>query len=641
MCGIVGLFANQSHCFERHELVDMQHSLLHRGPDESGISTWSGESHETSGCLEDRGRIRYGLAHTRLAILDLTKAAHQPMQDKSKQVTLVLNGEIYNYVELRSELMGLGYKFTSTGDTEVLLMAYLEWGSECVNRLIGMYAFLILDLNRRILFAARDPFGIKPLYYSRTTRGLALASEIKALRRLANVGKESNSTSLLRYLRFGMTELGAETMFSDVEQLEPGHALILNLDSLKLNVYPHYTLRVSALSVNDISFAKAADQLRQLFLESLELHYRSDVPVGAALSGGIDSSSIVCGLREIAGPSVEIACFTYAASNSPLNEESWARIVAATADATLRTTSPGSTDLLRELPELMRSLDEPLAGLSLYAQYNVFKLARSAGVKVLVDGQGADEILGGYDNYLSARVATLLRRGDIRRACALVNGARRRGKPIRNLALQSLDYLAPPTLHTPLRKFAGRELTPPWVQSKWFESRQAKLIPFHSTRAREVLRDQLINDLTVISVPSLLRCEDRNSMAWSVESRVPFLVPSIVEYCLSMPEEYLVDDTGQSKAVFRKAMRGLVPDVILDRQDKIGFEPPSNDWLRESSEYVQEELRTTVIDCLPFIDADRVRKLGMKALSVNGSNEEVWRLIFVSRWALEHHITFV
>jgi asparagine synthase (glutamine-hydrolysing) len=612
----------------------MQQSLHHRGPDGSGIRTWSEDVEPNS------ARFRYGLAHTRLAILDLTEAAHQPMQDESNRVSLVLNGEIYNYVELRAELTGLGYRFTSTGDTEVLLMAYHEWGPNCVKRFIGMYAFLVLDLNRRILFAARDPFGIKPLYYSRTTRGLAFASEIKALRQLPNMGTSVNSTSLLRYLRFGSAEQGAATMFSDIEQLEPGHSLVLQLDSFDSHVYPHYELKLAAASRVDISFSKAADHLRELFLESLALHYRSDVPVGAALSGGIDSSSIVCGLRSIAGASAEIDCFTYVARNSPLNEEPWARIVTTAANGTLHTTAPQSSDLLRDLPELMRSLDEPLASTSLYAQYSVFKAARSAGVKVLLDGQGADEILGGYDQYLSARVATLLRRGDVRRASALVIGARRRGKPLRNVALQTLDYLAPPKLHTPLRRIAGRELMPSWVQSEWFAQRQAELAPFHSTKAREVLRDQLINDLQVASLPSLLRYEDRNSMAWSVESRVPFLVPSIVEFCLSMPEKYLVNDSGLSKAIFRKAMRGLVPDVILDRQDKIGFAPPAEVWIRESSEYVNAQLNTTVIDQLPFIDTDRVRKLASKALTVGTSSNEVWRLIFLSQWAREHHIRF-
>lgn len=562
------------------------------------------------------------------------------MQDESSQVSLVFNGEIYNYVELRSELAGLGYRFTSTGDTEVLLMAYLEWGPGCVEHLTGMYAFLVLDLNRKILFAARDPFGIKPLYYSRTTRGLAFGSEIKALRRLPNVGISANSTSVLRYLRFGIAEQGAETMFPDIQQLEPGHCLTLELDSLDLHVYPHYELRASEVSTSDVSFPAAADKLRELFLESLTLHYRSDVPVGVALSGGIDSSSIVCGLREIAGASPEIECFTYVARNSPLNEEPWARIVATAAGGTLHTTSPQNTDLLRDLPALVRSSDEPIFGTSFYAQYEVFKTARSAGVGVLLDGQGADEILGGYERYLSARVATLLRQGDLRHAGAVVMGARRRGKPLRSVVMQTLGYLAPPRLQPPLRRLTGHALIPSWVKSEWFTLRQSELGLFHSAKAREVLRDQLINDLQFASVPNLLRYEDRNSMAWSVESRVPFLVPSIVEFCLSMPEKYLVDDTGQSKSIFRKAMRGLVPDVVLDRQDKIGFAPPADDWMRASSEYVKDQLRTTVIDRLPFIDEDQVRELGSKALNAGGSSNEVWRLIFLSQWAREHDITF-
>jgi asparagine synthase (glutamine-hydrolysing) len=633
MCGIVGLMASQGHSFERHELVDMQESLRHRGPDGSGIHIWSGDVDT------DSARVQYGLAHTRLAILDLTEAAHQPMHDESSQVSLVFNGEIYNYVELRSELTRHGHRFASTGDTEVLMAAYREWGTECVQHFYGMYAFLLLDLNRRELFAARDPFGIKPLYFARTTRGLAFASEVKALRQLPDVGMSANSSSVLRYLRFGGGESGAATMFSDVEQLEPGHSLIMKLDSSELHIYRHYTLEISPLSTKDISFSRAAEQLKELFLESIRMHYRSDVPVGAALSGGIDSASIVGGLREIAGRSSEINCFTYVARNSSLNEESWARISSTSAGGKFHPISPQSSDLLRDLPSMMRSLDEPLASTSLYAQYLVFKAARSAGVKVLLDGQGADEILGGYERYLSARVATLLRHRDVGRAFALITRARR-GKPLRSVALQTLDYLLPPTLQTPLRRLGGRELIPSWVQSEWFIARQVKLAPVHSTKAREVLRDQLINDLQVVSVPSLLRYEDRNSMAWSVEGRVPFLVPKLAEFCLSMPEKYLVDDTGQSKAILRMAMRGLVPDVILDRQDKIGFAPPAGDWLRESSQYVRTELQTTVVEQLPFIDEDRVRRLGAQALGGGGTTNDVWRLIFLAQWAREHDIKF-
>jgi asparagine synthase (glutamine-hydrolysing) len=630
----VGLFAGQGQSFERRELVDMQQSLHHRGPDGSGIQTWAGDLGEQS------DHIRHGLAHTRLAILDLTEAAHQPMRDATGQLSLVFNGEIYNYVELRAQLVERGYQFTSTGDTEVLLTAYREWGPDCVKRFTGMYAFLMLDLNRNIMFAARDPYGIKPLYYSRTPRGLAFASEIKALRHLPNVGTSVNSTSVLRYLRFGNAEQDAETMFADIEQLMPGHSLILDLSSLHTQAYPHYELNPSVISADDLSFPEAAVKLRELFLESLKLHYRSDVPAGAALSGGIDSSSIVAGLREVAGATAEIDCFTYVAQGSPLNEEPWARIVAEASGCALHTTSPQSSDLLRDLSALTRSLDEPVFGTSLYAQFNVFKAARSAGVKVLLDGQGADEILGGYQRYVSARVATLVKKGDVRGAWAVADGARRRGKPLKGVALQTLDFLAPPRLHEPMRRLAGRGSMPSWVQSEWFVSRQAELTSFDSRRTREVLRDQLINDLQVVSVPSLLRYEDRNSMAWSVESRVPFLVPSVVEYCLSMPEKYLVDDTGESKSIFRKAMRGLVPDAILDRQDKIGFAPPSNDWMGESSEYVDHELRTTVIDRLPFVDRDRVRKLGSQALAAGSGSEEVWRLIFLAQWAGEHDISF-
>lgn len=286
MCGIVGVVAAQGECFERGELVDMQQLLLHRGPDGSGIQTW------TWGSDKDQSRIRLGLAHTRLAILDLTEAAQQPMSDSSAELTLVFNGEIYNYIELRAQLVGCGHKFTSTGDTEVLLAAYREWGTDCFQKLKGMYGVIIVDQRSGELVAARDPFGIKPLYFCELRRGWAFASEIKALRRLPEVRARANAASVLRYLRFGSSDMGTDTMFADVHQIAPGQAIRLDLDTLESRLIRHYKLPRRVLSTSDISFTQASDQLRELFLESLSLHYRSDVAVGSALSGGIDSSSI-------------------------------------------------------------------------------------------------------------------------------------------------------------------------------------------------------------------------------------------------------------------------------------------------------------------------------------------------------------
>ncbi len=320
------------------------------------------------------------LGFRRLSIIDLSETGHQPMPSSDGRYWIIFNGEIYNYVELRMELEALGHRFRSHSDTEVLLAAYAQWGPKALLRLVGMFACAILDTHERKLFLARDPFGIKPLYYVRSAGFFAFASEIKALLDIPGLRRTVNPERLYLYLRHGLTDHGSETMFAHIRQLPAAHYLEIPLQggpsslpqqywSMDLSRHPTY------------SFDEAAEQLRELFVHNIRLHLRSDVAVGAALSGGIDSSSIVSAMRHVEGEKLELHTFTHVAEDPSINEEHWAEMAGQAASAAIHKVKPTAEDLACDLERLIAMHDEPFGSTSIYAQYRVFGLARDPASK--------------------------------------------------------------------------------------------------------------------------------------------------------------------------------------------------------------------------------------------------------------------
>lgn len=587
MCGIAGVALREPG--ERSWGADFLRALAHRGPDDQGQMVW-----------EDR----VWLFHRRLSVLDPTPGGHQPMSSIDGRFSIVFNGEIYNFLELRAELERLGYRFRSRSDTEVLLAAWAEWGKESLLRLVGMFAFGLLDTKERALYLARDFFGIKPLYYCRTTGGFAFASEIPPLLRLPGVSRRANPERLYRYLRFGITDDGEHTLFADIEQVSPAHVLRVSLDTLDVSPPDRYwSLELS--EPVPVSFREAAGRLRELFLESVRLHLRSDVPVGSALSGGIDSSAIVMAMRYLE-PSLELHTFSYVADDLAASEEAWVDLVGDAARANVHKVRPSPQELVADLDRLVQVQGEPFGSTSVYAQYRVFRLVREAGIKVVLDGQGADELLGGYVPYVGARFASLVRSGRLAEALSFLRRASQqpgRGK----VWMHALGHLVPGSLQPLAYRLGRQELTPPWLRWKWFAERGVRPTLPLRRYSKDHLRRELLRAVTCTSLPMLLRYEDHNSMAHSVESRVPFLVPSLAQLVLSFPEEFIIAPDGTTKAVFRVAMRGIVPDAILERRDKIGFATPERRWLNELTPWVEGQLSTATPEEVPPLDADGVR----------------------------------
>lgn len=655
MCGIFGIF-NATGKIHSSQIRAATTAIRHRGPDDEGyllantktqnIKLFGGEDSESVLNLptltnHDGGDWNLAFGYRRLSILDISANGHQPMSNKAKNIWMIYNGEIYNYLEIREVLVKKGYTFTSTGDSTVILAAYEEWGDACVNHLVGMWAFAILDLRNQDtpkLFVSRDPFGIKPLYYTVYEGQIAFGSEIKALLELPWAKRHANPQRLHDYLRMGYLDhdddkTHRETMFQGIYQLRAAHTLTLDLSkSLQLSaLHPQQYWQLKPMPRKDLSFNEAAEQLRALFLKNIRLHLRSDVPIGTALSGGIDSSAIVMGMRYIE-PNIDLRTFSFIAQEDPsINEERWSDMIVKASGSKATKTSPDHTSLIADLMHLVRTQDEPVGSTSIYAQYCVFRLARENGMKVMLDGQGADELLAGYRGYRSIRLASLLRKRQFGAAIQFQRGLKAYAGDGRwtGMLLRTAAEFLPRQFYTSALKIAGKDHSANFLNADWFTQHAIQaFVPAEAPKdTNDLLRFALIDASTSSNLPALLHYEDRNSMAHSIESRVPFLTPEIAEFILSLPEEYLISQDGTTKCVFRQAMRGIVPDAILDRKDKIGFATPERQWMGAMKSWIDPLLNSDMAQRVTPLHLPHIRQEWQAILS--GSKPFDWR---VWRW---------
>jgi len=667
MCGIAGIITGDRKFPLFQSIRTMTDVLRHRGPDDEGYlladvrnrSTLIGGGKDTPKAVYrsplpyapkremdalalDRDSYHLAFGHRRLSIIDLSPAGHQPMCNKNGTLWIVYNGEIYNYLELRAELKSFGYTFQSNADTEVLLTAYEHWGVGALNRFVGMFAFAILNLEQRRIFLARDFFGIKPLYYTIWRGGFAFASEIKALLQLPWLHREVNAQRLYEYLRSGVTDHGGETLFSSIHQVPSAHYLEISLDrpdAIQLTRY--WDLKVDQRS--NMSFDAAARRLRSIFLENVRLHLRSDVSIGTALSGGIDSSSIAMMVSRLQSPKQAFHTFSFIPDDEALSEEKWIDLIGQAAGALVHKTRVNPHDILREIDSLIEVQDEPFLSMSICAQHQVFSSAHWNGIKVMLDGQGADEILGGYHTHLESRLASLIRRGRCLSAINLLTGISSQGNfHLRDLIFSTAGFFLPFQLQALPRKLLGKDLCPLWLDATWFLDRGVAFQIPEKPAGRELFKKHLYQTLSHTVLPMLLRYEDRNSMCHSVESRVPFLTPTFIEFIFGLPDEYILSKEGESKSVFRKAMRGIVPDQVLDRKDKVGFLTPEKQWLISVQRWCEKLLQSETTHHIGALNQEVIRREFQLFLNHSkDSNLPIWRLVNLIRWATRFDVAFV
>lgn len=625
MCGIVGSFLLDGTCFEMSMIQSALDKISHRGPDDQGYEI----TNIKNGCLI--------MGHTRLSIIDLSSAGHQPFFSKCLRYSMVYNGEIYNFIELRKELEGMGCCFETASDTEVLLQAWIFWGEEVLSRLEGMFAFVIFDSERNELHCVRDAFGIKPFFYSMSDDEFIFASELPALLTLRTAKKELNWQRCYDYIAYGDYDSTEDTFVKGVKHLLPGNYLKLQLDGkdcIKFEIKRWWQPDITTTSA--LSFTQAVESVREAFLKNIRMHLRSDVPLGAALSGGIDSSAVVCAIRYLE-PDMPIHTFSYIASNSILSEEKWVDAINLFSDCQAHKVYTDSTSLRDNIESMILEQGEPFGGTSIFAQRCVFKLAKEKGITVTLDGQGADELLAGYEGYPGQHLLSLIEKKGLVQAnrYAIQWGQ----YPNRSYSLAwkyFFDLILPEKIALIARRWLGKNASPKWLhidklleQAVNLDRKKIARSPLHKGNR---VKEQLAYSLQNRGLPSLLRHGDRNAMAFSIESRVPFLTVSFANLLLSLPEEYLVSEKGETKHIFREAMRGIVPDEILDRKDKIGFATPESEWMLKNPDLIREWLRHA--QNIPFINYEEL--LSDFELIVEGKKKYsplIWRCVNFLQWS--------
>jgi asparagine synthase (glutamine-hydrolysing) len=565
-----------------------------------------------------------GFGHRRLSILDLSSAGHQPMSDAVGDCWLTYNGEIYNYVELRQELSAAGHPFHTGTDTEVILAAWREWGEACLARFNGMFAFVLLDRRTRRLFAARDRFGIKPLYFWRTpSGGVAFASEIKQFTVHPGWRARMNGQRVYDFINWGISDHTAETMFAGVRQVRGGEFIVAPLDQVP-RTEPQRWYQLRAAKFNG-DFTAASGQFRELFDDSVRLRLRADVPVGSCLSGGLDSSSIVCTIRAQLGHRASALQKTFSAYSdvARFDERTFIEEVASKTGAESHHVVPDSARLLEEMDSIA----------SIFAQWCVFRLARQNGVIVMLDGQGADEALGGYHGYFGPRLAGLLRRGrwpTFWREAAATRAMH--GQTWTQQARFLANELLPHGVADGLRRLAGRTVRAPNFLDLAKLAAEPRGPHESQTDLNDPVRSLSVAQLTSLNLPMLLRFEDRDSMAHGIEARLPFLDYKLVEFCLGLPEDFKLA-SGWTKRVLREGMRDRLPERIRERRDKLGFATAEEIWMRGPQRQVFERLVDDTIGAADGILTPDARKKTARILAGQEKFSFLpWRIISFGTW---------
>ena len=565
MCGIAAIFRFDGLEVDRTGLEQMTARLHHRGPD--------------GGAVHVAGSV--GLGFRRLSILDLSPAANQPMASDDGQILLVFNGEIYNYVELRDELRSKGYHFRSSGDTEVLLRAYQEWGPDCLPRLNGMWAFLVHDRRRGVLFGSRDRFGVKPLYWHRDPAALYFASEIKAIRACGSYNDGVDWERAASFLHHGRLDDAPRSFYRGITQLPAGTAFEVDRAG-RMRQWNYWSLDdVSAVDTSD-----PVPAFRNLFENSVMLRMRSDVPVGVCLSGGLDSSSIICAADRLvrlgnAQRDQPLLAFCYMAPE--FDETVYIDDILEDTGAQLKRLETNPVHLWDRLAAVLWYQDEPVHSMTAVVGFELMRLAAANGIRVILNGQGADETMGGYFSYFNDYWRELLANGRLGRAWREIgdHAATHEGGFLRLLvgAVRDVCQWQLSGLE-PYRALAGRRRRARLETDRWFDRELARHITVEpgDVKAEIGLNTALKRSIAESSLPLYLRVEDRNSMAHSVEARLPFLDYRLVSLLLRLGSEWKMRG-GANKFLLREAMRGRIPESVRVRRDKMGFPTPVKRWL--------------------------------------------------------------
>jgi asparagine synthase (glutamine-hydrolysing) len=635
MCGISGIYNVNCKPVDVNLLNKMTKIISHRGPDDEGfllVNTSNNQiSHQhdddTIDSVKSKTEVlnnnlgaNLGIGFRRLSIIDLSEAGHQPMSNDEGNLWITFNGEVYNYVELREELKQYGYQFKSSSDTEVILKSYEHWGKNCLNKFNGMWAFAIWDSKNQRLFCARDRFGIKPFNYFWDGKTLIWGSEIKQILE-SNVDKSldyghlMNSMGLNSFLYYK-----DHTYFEKIKVLEHSHYLVIENGELQINRY--YDLDANTFEVSNLTYNDAIEEYRFIFKDAVRLRMRADVNVGTCLSGGLDSSAITCIASEFTNEQLHTFSAIYP-HGGRYNEKKWMEIVNEKLNSKAHYITPTAHQYLNLFEELVENIEYPISS-SMLSQYCLMREAKSNNVKVIIDGQGSDEILTGYNHAYYRYFADIYKKNPI-------NFIRDFTKYLKNNSLNKLPKIFASTIfsESTLYNLEKNRL----LNSFNFHDKRLK-ISFSKQKEISKLSEFQYNLLMNTSIQTLLHYEDRNSMKNSVETRVPFLDYRLVEFAFSLPNSYKINGE-KSKIIHRDALGGLVPQEILTRKDKVNFATPGEEfWLRnEMKDYITSIFNSTSFKNRDIFNYDKISKIFSDYM--NGDNSKTFfitRLMCLEVW---------
>lgn len=594
MCGISGIINQKNNNVNKDDIITINNLASHRGPD--------GEGYYHSNNLS--------FGHRRLAIIDLTSNGHQPMS-YNNDYTITFNGEVYNYIELKEELKDFGYIFNSTSDTEVILASYVQWGEKCVEKFNGQWSFAIHDKKKNIVFASRDRFGIKPFYYSVINDNFIFGSEIKQIIHFNNQNK-LNMKTLMDYLVIGFEEHSNETFFDGVYKLKQSHNLIYCLESHSFKEYRYYDIE-NEENLSESTLDQSVEEYYKKLSEAIKLRLRSDVEVGTCLSGGLDSSAIAAiSSKEYKKKSNKnFLAFHAQTSEKNRDESNYAKEIANNFNIDLKILNMNNYSFIEKLDEIIYTQEEPFGSTSIFMQYFIMEESRKNGCKVLLDGQGGDETLLGYERYYPAYFRSL----------TVIDSFKEFFYSISNSKMSFLSiiayilYFSISKIRLMILKLHHRK-----IKKEYYDLISKKLIIENSNAYSDIFRLQYI-EIYNTQLSRLLKYEDKNSMRNSVETRLPFIDYKVVEAALSFKSSFKIHK-GWTKYILRKSMNGILPKNVLWRRNKVGFEAPQKTWIDSNTVYIKDK-----------ISQSKILKEIYKELNIdNFDNKMIWKLFCIAKW---------
>lgn len=611
MCGISGIIHLDCSPVPEPQIWDMIKAMKHRGPNDNGTFFEDG----------------VGFGFVRLSILDLSPAGHQPMFSHDERYVIIFNGEIFNYIEIREELKAKGHQFRTQTDTEVLIQSYVEWGEDMLHKLNGMWTFVIYDRKEKTVFGSRDRYGIKPLYYCIDGNRLIFASEIPSI--LAVLGRKptANQEALFDFLIFNRTDQNENTFFSEIKKVNHGCYF-------KMRVNPNEGSAAQAFKIEnwyDLRKElkepfKDPEEFREMFASSIALRLRSDVPIGVCLSGGLDSSSIVSTMIHDFDKR-DVHTFSAIYGEGQFGDESKFIYLYKDELPNMHYIMPDDKTIMADIPLMVRAHAEPIASTGPYAQYKVMELAKDH-VTVTLDGQGADEMLAGYHYFFGFHFKNLLLKGKLGTLASEMVQYYRKHRAVLGL-MSFILFMLPAGVRA-----RARAMEKGYIDEEFYAMHAANA----NTIAGELygsptLQDALINHFE-FKLEHLLKWEDRNSMWFSLEARVPFLDHRLVERTLTLPDEMIINE-GMTKQILREAMKGRLPEPIRVRRDKIGFGTPHDEWFRTPAfqEYIRGIINSPSFASRGLVDVRKVKAIYEQHVRREGNHgKEIWKWIHLENW---------